>query len=249
MNLLNEKTLAQIVTAHPEAAGVFEKYNLDFCCKGKQLLSTACLNDEQKFKSVEKELEALLAPEKENIDVLPDDLSLSKLIDLIISRHHQYVSSISPLLFAHTQKVAEKHGERHPELLEIANLTAEICEDMSQHMAKEEGILFPGIKSLEESVFKDDTFKLRKPNMLQDPIRVMEHEHDRAGEILASIRKLTNNYTPPQDACTTYKLSFNELQEFENDLHKHVHLENNILFPKTLALINVVMGNNQSNIA
>jgi len=140
-----------------------------------------------------------------------------------------------PQIFSYLQKVASKHGERHPELLKIVELFAAVKEEMEQHMQKEELILFPRINEMEKLVTEGTEIRINQ-TYLQAPINMMEQEHDHAGEMLAEINRLTDNYHPPADACTTYKLSFAALQAFEMDLHQHVHLENNILFPKALQL-------------
>jgi len=234
MNELTSQTLAQIVTNNHRSASVFEKYNLDFCCKGKRSLQQAC--EEQNI-SIEE-----LVPELENVSnsrdtTFPyDKLSLAQLADHIVATHHSYVKKESPQIAAYLQKVAFKHGNRHPELNKIFELFTIVKEEMEQHMRKEELVLFPRIKELENySKNPNHQFKLELA-YLQSPIYMMEMEHERAGSIMSEIRKLTNNYVPPQDACTTYKLSFAALQEFEEDLHHHVHLENNLLFPRAITL-------------
>ena len=143
-----------------------------------------------------------------------------------------------PQILSYLQKVASKHGERHPELLKIFELFAAVKEEMEQHIQKEELILFPRINEMEKMVSEGTEIRINH-TYLQAPINMMEQEHDHAGEMLAEINKLTNNYNPPADACTTYKLSFAALQAFEMDLHQHVHLENNILFPKALQLFGI----------
>ena len=143
-----------------------------------------------------------------------------------------------PQILSYLQKVASKHGEQHPEMLKVFELFAAVKEEMELHMQKEEQILFPRIQETEKMV--NDGIEIRiNHTYLQAPINMMEQEHDHAGSILAEINKLTGNYHPPSDACTTYKLSFAALQAFEMDLHRHVHLENNILFPKALQLFGI----------
>jgi regulator of cell morphogenesis and NO signaling len=141
-----------------------------------------------------------------------------------------------PMLTAHTQKVAEKHGENNTNLVRIAKLWQEVAAELTQHMFKEENILFPYIKRLMNAERQGDKIFMPRQAFISNPIRVMELEHDRAGELLKEIRALSDDYTPPLTACTTYRLSFNELREFEEDLHRHIHLENNLLFPKAIAL-------------
>ena len=138
-----------------------------------------------------------------------------------------------PPIQMYVLKVATKHGQRFPFMHEVYDLFTELAEEMTLHMAKEEKILFPRIKLLELNAAKD-----ANPEFISAPVEVMEHEHDQAGTIMEKIRVLTNNYLAPEDACTTFRLALASLQAFESDLHRHVHLENNILFPKAIAFIN-----------
>ena len=234
MNVLTSQTLAQIVTNNHRSASVFEKFDLDFCCKGKRSLQQACA--EQNISTDELLTELENVSQNQETEILYDQLTLSQLVDHIVSTHHNYVKKESPQIAAYLHKVASKHGTRHPELNKIFELFTIVKEEMEQHMRKEELILFPRIKELEEYASEQDKPTKLSLAYLQSPIYMMELEHEQAGSIMNTIRTLTNNYTPPQDACTTYKLSFASLQEFEEDLHQHVHLENNILFPKAIAL-------------
>lgn len=235
MNDLMTKSLAQIVNNNHRAAGIFEKYNLDFCCKGKRTLEQACTENEI---NVEQVLADLDQTGQGNNSVTPfnhESLSLSQLSDYIVNTHHSYVKKEMPAILGYLQKVAAKHGERHPEMLKVFELFAAIKEEMEQHMQKEEFILFPRIHETER-IKKEGKEIIINSSYLLSPITIMEQEHDHAGSMMAEIKKLTNNYEPPVDACTTFRLSFAALQAFEIDLHQHVHLENNILFPKALHL-------------
>ena len=242
MNTLKTKSLAGIVSNNHQAAAVLEKYHLDFCCKGKRSLQQACLEQELPIDKIAEELKNLSAQDS-TINTPPfDDMSLTQLADYIVLTHHAYVNKEMPQIFSYLQKVTSKHGERHPELVKIFQLFAAVKEEMEGHMKKEEKILFPRIKEIEKQMQSEPgQFKLNI-SYLQSPILVMEQEHDHAGTLLNEIRILTNNYTPPADACTTYKLSFAALQAFELDLHQHVHLENNILFPKAIASLKHLQG-------
>jgi regulator of cell morphogenesis and NO signaling len=234
MNELASQTLAQIVTNDHRTATVFEKYHLDFCCKGKRSLQQACTEQNISVDELLNELEGASSTNQANFPF--DKLSLSQLAEYIVSNHHAYVKKESPQLLAYAEKVNSKHGQRHPELFKIFEAVAAIKKEMETHMHKEEAILFPRIQELENfSKHEHGDIKL-SVSYLQAPITMMEQEHDHAGALLAEIRQLSENYTPPQDACTTYKLLFASLEAFEMDLHQHVHLENNILFPKAIAL-------------
>jgi regulator of cell morphogenesis and NO signaling len=230
---LTSLTLAQIVTNNHKAAAVFEKYHLDFCCKGKRSLAQACTEQQLPLDSIATELETVFA-ETGNSLVDFEKMTLAQLTEYIVNTHHAYVKNEMPQLFAYLQKVASKHGDRHSELSKIFETFAAVKEEMEMHMQKEELILFPRIKELEKLAANEPANLQMNIAYIQSPIQVMEMEHDHAGALLNEIRLLTNDYTPPQDACTTYRLSFAALKAFELDLHQHVHLENNILFPKAI---------------
>jgi regulator of cell morphogenesis and NO signaling len=235
MHDLISKSLAQIVNSNHRAAAVFEKYHLDFCCKGKRTLQQACTESNL---NVEEVLTAIEQAKPVNSGTVPlhyEKLSLAQLSDYIVNTHHSYVKKEMPLLLGYLQKVAAKHGDRHPEMLKVLELFAAVKEEMEHHMQKEELVLFPRITETERQVNQGKELVVNGTYLLS-PVTTMEQEHDHAGSILAEIRKLTNDYTPPADACTTYQLSFAALQAFELDLHQHVHLENNILFPRALQL-------------
>jgi regulator of cell morphogenesis and NO signaling len=141
-----------------------------------------------------------------------------------------------PVIAAHTQKVASVHGENHPETIAIAKHFSVVYKDLKQHMMKEEQMLFPFIKYLSKAEQKKSSAERPFFGTVKNPIKMMEIEHQNAGDELSGIRDLSDNYTPPDDACNTYKVCYQELKEFEEDLHQHVHLENNILFPKSILL-------------
>ncbi|HLG39287.1 MAG TPA: hemerythrin domain-containing protein, partial [Chitinophagaceae bacterium] len=148
----------------------------------------------------------------------------------IVIHHHFYVKQIMPQLHGHLEKVTAKHGDRFPWMIEVFRLFGEVREEMTLHMQKEEVILFPAIKKAERAFVNKETLGI-EIGIISGAISVMENEHDIAGEIMFQIRGLTKNYQEPADACTTFKISLAELKVFEEDLHRHVHLENNILFP------------------
>jgi regulator of cell morphogenesis and NO signaling len=236
MENINSLTLAQLVKTNHKAGTVFEKYHLDFCCKGKRTLEQACTEQQLPLTEVVTELETVFS--KEGSQVGPDfeNIRPSDLCDYIINTHHSYVKNEMPQIYAWLQKVASKHGERHPEMYKIYELFAAVKEEMEIHMKKEEMVLFPRIKELQKLAESDNPNLQISITYLQSPITIMEQEHDHAGGMLNEIRILSNDYTPPMDACTTYQLSFAALKAFEMDLHQHVHLENNILFPKSIQL-------------
>ena len=232
---LSSQSLAQIVNSNHRAASVFEKYHLDFCCKGKRSLAQACFEQHVELSQVAGELGYIFSKAATgSLDF--DKMNLAQLCDYIVHTHHAYVKNEMPQIHAYLQKVSSKHGERYPELYKIFQTFAAVKEEMDGHMKKEELVLFPRIKELEKLAHDEKAPLQLNIGFLLSPITVMEQEHEHAGNLLNDIRDLSNNYTPPQDACTTYRLSFDALKAFEEDLHEHVHLENNILFPKAIEI-------------
>jgi regulator of cell morphogenesis and NO signaling len=222
-------TLSEIVKDNFRTAAVFEKYSLDFCCNGKRSLNDACIEKGINPVHVVNEIESINSTPV-NEETKPDELKLDELIDYIINNHHLYVNKMLPVISAHTQKIASVHGANHPETKKIAEIFSAVNSEMKHHMMKEEKILFPHIKVL---VRNNNGRTTDKPyfGTIKNPIAMMEAEHQSAGDGMKEIRELANNFTPPPDACETYKITFKELKDFEEDLHRHIHLENNILFP------------------
>ncbi|HMU45181.1 MAG TPA: iron-sulfur cluster repair di-iron protein [Chitinophagaceae bacterium] len=240
MTELLTQSLAQIVTENHKTASVFEKYHLDFCCKGKRTLKEACVENKVNPADVLMDLESTI--ENKTDDTLdPTEISLTQLVDYIVQTHHSYVHRELPLIHGYLQKVSSKHGERHPELYKILELFTAIKEEMEMHIRKEEALLFPRICEVEKLVGQNALTQLNM-SFITAPVSAMEQEHEHAGSVMEEIRKLTENFTPPTGACTTYKLSFAALQNFEKDLHQHVHLENNILFPGVTTLIKQLLN-------
>ena len=231
-----DETLGEIAAKDLRKAEVFKKYGLDFCCGDKKTVKEACAEKGLNVTKIEQELQTA----DKNISTarpLPyNEWSLDFLADYIVNTHHSYVKKTIPDLRSYASKVASVHGNRHPELLAISQLTDEVCEELSLHMVKEETVLFPYIKQLVASKNNGNPLQKGTFNTIQAPIDMMEHEHDVVGKKLEQIRTLSNNYALPDDACASYSFLFKTLEEFENDLHIHVHLENNILFPKSLDL-------------
>lgn len=235
MTDLSKATLKEIVTDDFRAAAVFEKYSLDFCCRGGRTVEEACIEKAVDKTSVLSELQQRLLCDKPALDSF-GGLSLSALISHIVATHHAYVRKMVPVLLTHTAKVATVHGANHQEAVRIARLFDVVAAELQEHMAKEEQVLFPYIDMLVRASERHEECPRPPFGTIQNPVRMMEAEHRAAGDGLYEIRSLSSNYAPPADACTTYKVTYQELQEFEMDLHQHVHLENNILFPKAVAL-------------
>jgi regulator of cell morphogenesis and NO signaling len=233
MNDLRTLTIKEIVTHDFRTAAVFEKYSLDFCCGGGKTIDQAC---KEKEIDASRVFDELLGHAPSSVPSPFSQMDMSDLISHIVGTHHAYVRGAIPALLTHTQKVATVHGGRHPEVIEIARRFKAVAGELQAHMMKEEQILFPYIRSLDQAE-KQGTSPVRPPfGSARNPIAMMEAEHQSAGSEMYEIRSLSNAYTPPADACTTFKVSYLELQQFELDLHTHVHLENNILFPQAIAL-------------
>ena len=239
---LIEKTLAEIMTDNVRSAIVFEEFGLDFCCRGNRLLKDACFEKNVDWQKVALELTNLSqnGGGKEN----PNEWQLDFLVDYIINNHHQYVRRMVPIITLHADKVASVHGKNHPETIRIADLFLAVRQELETHMMKEERILFPQIKQMALAQKENIQFFLSPFGTIQNPIRMMEYEHTSAGDVLYQIRDLSKNYLHPDDACNTFKALYSELKEFEVDLHKHIHLENNILFPKSVELESLLISGN-----
>ena len=232
---LNKATLKEIVTDDFRAAAVFERYSLDFCCRGGRTVENACIEKAVDKTSVLSELQQLLRRGSSAPDSL-SGVSLSEVIGHVVATHHAYVKKMVPVLRTHTQKVAAVHGANHPEVVGIARVFEAVAAELQEHMAKEEEVLFPYINMLVGVSERNEQCARPPFGTIRNPVRMMEAEHRAAGDQLYEIRSLSSNYTPPADACTTFKVMYRELQDFEMDLHQHVHLENNILFPGAVAM-------------
>ncbi len=228
METINKKTIGNYVAEDFRTAALFSKYGIDFCCKGNRTLAEACGKKQISLAVLENEINAIMnTANDKRIDFIAWPLDL--LVDYIEKTHHRYVEEKSSVLYRFLDKLCKVHGDRHPELFEINKLFIEGADVLAKHMIKEELILFPFIKRMAQT--KGKSIDMPNFGTVDNPIAMMQDEHTIEGERFAKIAELTNNYTPPTDACETYKVTFAMLKEFENDLHKHIHLENNILFP------------------
>jgi len=228
-------TIGEMVVENYRKAEVFRKYNLDYCCGGKRSLEDACRKKGLDPLVIQLELDELDRMSGE-IRQDFDTWDLDALAGHIVAKHHQYVTDAVPMLYELTAKVARVHGERHPELLDIAGHFAAVAQELQMHMHKEEQVLFPYIAKM-AAARRDGSILLPAFfGSVENPIRMMEAEHESAGNNMEEIRRLSADFTPPAEACTSYRVLFAKLQEFEQDLHQHVHLENNILFPKAIQL-------------
>ncbi|MCK0162141.1 iron-sulfur cluster repair di-iron protein [Allomuricauda sp. F6463D] len=241
MNNTLEKTIGQMVAEDYRTAQVFKEHKIDFCCKGNRTISEVVAKKGLDLQPLLQELDAV---KESNQGDLPDFKTwpLDLLIDYIEKKHHRYVEQQIPILNQYLVKLCKVHGERHPELLKIFEHFNTSAGELAMHMKKEELVLFPWIRKM---VSTPENKNLEPPHFgaVKNPIQMMMQEHDNEGERFRKIAELSSDYTPPADACNTYKVTFSLLQEFEEDLHRHIHLENNILFPKAEILENRLFNN------
>lgn len=234
MKELKSRTVADLVTENIKTAHIFKKYGIDFCCGGGVTIQKACEKAGIDQQLLINDLMGIEASTSRATNY--NQWELDFLTDHIINVHHAYVEENIPLLLQYSERVAKIHGHHYTELLEIKHLLRTVVGELSAHMKKEELILFPFIKRLVKAKREGSEVPQAPFGSVDNPIQMMEIEHEDAGEIFRRIAELTDNYTPPQAACNTYRAFFAKLDEFEQDLHQHVHLENNILFPKALQL-------------
>jgi regulator of cell morphogenesis and NO signaling len=225
--MTSEVTLADLVTRHPGSARVLERHRLDYCCGGRRSLADACAEAGIDPTSVLAELEQ--TPPSPTPDWAA--MGPAELVDHLEATHHRYLWEELPRLDTLAAKVRAAHGTRHPELASVATTLATLRADLEPHLTKEERILFPMIRELGQA----DAPPSFQCGTLANPIRVMLAEHDRAGELLAELRALTDDHRPPADGCASYRALYEGLAELEADTHLHVHKENNLLFPAVLA--------------
>ncbi|MBO2655586.1 iron-sulfur cluster repair di-iron protein [Shewanella algae] len=225
-----ERRVGELVAEDFRNAHVFSRFGIDFCCGGGHSLASACERAGAEPTEVLHALSQLAA------EGTPDDalakLPLGELIDHIEATHHKYIRDTAPLLLEYAQKMVRAHGEHYEEIKPLAGWIRALMDDLLPHLQKEEQILFPAIRALSQGQEFNACF-----GHIGNPIRAMEYEHDEAGQILAKLQQLTNHYQAPEHACTTWRVCYATLAEFEADLHRHIHLENNLLFPKALALV------------
>lgn len=228
-------TVGSLVAQNYKTADIFSQFGIDFCCGGNITLEYAAgkygVELQQLLENLEKAIQGK-DPESDLINRLP----LSSLIDHIIEVHHTFVRENIQAIPQYLEKLAEVHGANHPELVEVNTLFNGAVAALSSHLKDEEEILFPYVKRLEEVERTGKKTAKLKPDSIENVIGTMNDEHDGEGERFRAIAKLTNNYTVPADGCNTYRVGLEKLKAFEADLHRHIHLENNILFPKALEL-------------
>jgi len=235
MNIQEKTTIGDFVTHDFRTAAVFTKYGIDFCCKGQRTIEEVCTKKNINETNLLNDLNAVLAT-KNDTGIDFNSWPLDLLIDYIEKTHHRFVEEKTPVILQFLDKLCSVHGSNHPELFEITELFKGSAEELTPHMKKEEMILFPFVKEMMNATKSHGSIGQPIFVTVKNPIAAMMNEHEHEGERFKTIATLTNNYTPPEDACNTYRVTYAMLQEFEQDLHKHIHLESNILFPKAKAL-------------
>ena len=237
MSVTTEKTVRELALENPSAPRVFEKLGIDYCCGGNQSLEHACRKANL---SIDRVLESLKAAEQEAQPARHDGDwqhgSLADLVAHINSTHHKYtrgeIARLGPLF----DKVCSVHGKNHPELVHIRASFSGLAQELTMHMMKEEMVLFPYIVRMEEAVIQKEPILPPPFGTVENPVSMMMHEHDSAGDALRAMREGSGGYAAPPDACVSYQTLYHALAEFEADLHQHIHLENNILFPRTIEM-------------
>jgi regulator of cell morphogenesis and NO signaling len=234
MENIDNKTVAEIVTENIKTADVFKKNGIDFCCGGHVLVKEVCDKKGVDYEKLKADILKIGLEKQGNHDFNAWDIDF--LTDYIINTHHKYVLEANMIISQYAEKVAKVHGHHYTETIEINKLFNELANELLSHMQKEENILFPHIKTIAKA--KKEGTPLSPPPFgnIQNPINMMEAEHTDAGEIIFKIKELTNDFNPPEGACNTFRALYAKLEEYQNDLFQHIHLENNILFPKAIAM-------------
>lgn len=228
---LTGTTVGAIVAADFRTAGVFERHGIDFCCGGKISLADICREKGLAPATLLEELAAIQSVPLERSSNY-DAWSLTFLADYIVNTHHVYLNENTAQIAAYAEKIAVVHGSHHPEVIEIAAIFARIATDMAAHLREEEEVLFPAIRRIEAAVKAGAPAQAADLEAIGKSLATLDREHEAIGDAVHAIRHLASGYVIPGDACNTFAVTYRKLKEFEDDLHKHVHLENNILFPK-----------------
>lgn len=238
MNITKDSVIGMVVADDYRAAGVFEQAGIDFCCNGNRTIEAACKEQNMSPDRLLVNLQMVLDSSARKDDAVSDYKSwpLDLLADFIEKKHHRYVTAQIPVIQAFLEKIVRVHGHNHPELAEIKGLFDASAGELTAHMKKEELMLFPFIRKMVQAKQAGNNDVAAPFGTIQNPIRMMMHEHDGEGERFRRIKDLSNQYTSPADGCNTYRAAYATLKAFEDDLHLHIHLENNILFPKSIEL-------------
>jgi regulator of cell morphogenesis and NO signaling len=236
MTLEATKTVGEIAAEMPNVTREFEKLGIDYCCGGSRTLGQACAEANISVDQALARLEEGLASTHSNASQDWQTQLLTDLIGHITTTHHVFVREESPRILALGAKVVGVHGKNHPELLQVQQIFSALAEELRVHLMKEEQMLFPYISLMEESTLAGEPAPPAMFGTVANPVRMMMQEHDGAGDALRLLRSVTTDYKVPEDACISYRTLYGALAGFEADLHQHIHLENNILFPRAVAL-------------
>ncbi|NND33861.1 MAG: iron-sulfur cluster repair di-iron protein [Saprospiraceae bacterium] len=230
MQITDQKTIGEIVARDYRAAAVFTSYGIDFCCRGNRTLTEVCQGKDIKQDQLESKLNAAISTP---VGDLPDFNSwpIDLLVDYVEKKHHRYINEATPVIQQYLAKLCKVHGHNHPELFEITEEFAQSAVDLAAHMKKEENILFPHVRKLAEAASAKEHMDPPVFGTVRNPVRMMMDEHTHEGDRFAKIAELSDQFTAPADGCTTYRVAFAMLKDFAADLHLHIHLENNIIFP------------------
>jgi len=235
MHIDNQSNIGKIVAENYKAAAVFKQYGIDFCCNGNRTIESACRKKQIDEEQLLAELQDAVT-QKGTGEIDFKSFPLDLLADYIEKTHHRYVDRKIREITPYLRRIVEVHGDNHPELLVVEQLFQQSAGDLTAHMKKEELVLFPAIRRLVQSQLSGSTMSETPLGTIAEVIARMEQDHEAEGERFRHISELTDQYNPPADACNTYRVTFSLIDEFEEDLHRHIHLENNILFPKAIEL-------------
>lgn len=235
MKITSKTTIGEIAANDFRTAAIFTKYNIDFCCKGHRTIEEVCRKrDIPEALLIEKLEESRTQNANQSFDYKSWPLDL--LTDYIIKTHHRYIKEKTPVLLEYLNKLCNVHGENFPELFEVYKIFKASSLDLEEHMEKEERVLFPFIIQMKRAQSKGFSLETTPFGSIENQVIIMKEEHNLEGQRFRKIAALTNNYIPHTEACNTYKAAFSMLEDFEINLHKHIHMENNILFPKAIML-------------
>lgn len=235
MTINSTMKVREVALEIPQATSLFEKLKIDYCCGGDRPLTEACSAAGLDVNNVLRMIDESLSP-TETASVDFQRLSLNELITHIVDKHHVYTKQEMVRIQMLIAKVVSAHGLNHPELTAMSDLFRRLCDDLTPHMFKEERILFPFILELERASIQNTNPPFPPFGTVNNPIRMMMMEHDTAGDILRDMRELSRDYAVPADGCMSYIALYLALTEFEQDLHQHIHLENNLLFPRAIQM-------------
>lgn len=235
MDIRPETQIAEVASAHPASIRVFQRHGVDFCCAGKRPLAEVCGEKGLAFENLKQELTTAIAGSPAG-ERSWQEAPLDELVSFIVDRYHQRLKDELPRLTQMMNKVLAVHGERHPDLQAVGRTFEAIQGEIAPHMMKEERVLFPYITEMAGLAQRGEVLAGSPFGSVRNPIASMEQDHEALGELLVKLRKQTGDFTPPEDACNTYRGLFHGLTEMEGELHQHIHLENNVLHPRSVAL-------------